>query len=121
MSSVMMFSSTAHQAVPSPRIKTVNVTPTPNGVQPCHPGQKDVPLVLSVLLSRVEASATSAQRPRIRQSMRDAVEERPGGSQMASLLNATPTTLDPSENMGIKEEETFKVIVKVRDRWKCQI
>ena len=38
---------------------------------------------------------------------------------MASLLNATPTTLYPSENMGIKEE-TFKVFVKVRDRWKCQ-
>ena len=110
-----MLSSTAHQAVPSPRIKTT----TPNGMQPGLPVQKDVPLVLSVLLSTVEASATSAQRPRIQPSMRDAVEERPGGSQMASLLNATPTTLDPSENMGIKEE-IFKVIVKVRDRWKCQ-
>jgi len=90
-----------------------NVTPTPYGVQPCLPGQKGVPLVLSVLLSTIEG--ISHIRVFMPKDLRSDQARETLWKSVLEVQRRFPDgipILDPIENMGIKDEK-FKVLVKV--------
>ena len=82
-------------------------------MQPCLPGQKGVPLVLSVLLSTIEG--ISHIRVFMPKDLRSDQARETLWKSVLEVQRRFPDgvpILDPIENMGIKDEK-FKVLVKV--------
>ena len=91
----------------------INVAATPNGVQPCAPNQKGVPIVVPVLLSTVEG--ISPLRIHLPKDIRSEQARETVWKSVLEVHRRIPDgvpLLDPIENMGIKDVK-FKELVEV--------
>ena len=87
---------------------------TPGGVQPCPPGEKSTPLVVSVLLKTIEAiSHLGIYLPKEMRSEGSRVSVWKSVLEVQARFPEGMPLLDPVENMRI-EDDKFKALVGVR-------